>query len=177
MTKESHLNAFMASMTAMATEVGEIARVFEDDLNTADADPLAQLAITLYEMKGLYTELDAALKLVYAQVERLNKGILPKRVSDAGMDMLRVPAIGRSFSVQTKYSASLIDKEAGFKWLRETGNASIIQETVNAGTLASFCRAMILDQGLEPPADIVKVSTYDTIGITKYTPKPGRDSE
>ena len=48
----------------------------------------------------------------------------------------------------------------------------MIQETVNAGTLSAFIRNMILEQGIDPPEDIVKVSTYSTTSMVKYRPKP-----
>ena len=62
-------------------------------------------------------------------------------------------------------------KDKGFKWLRENGLGDLISETVNAGTLASAMRNMILDQGIEPPDDVIKVTTYKATSINKYTPK------
>lgn len=144
---------------------------FNDDADKGQVST-SELAIALFNTKEAYGELDEAVKLIYHQVERINKGLLPKRLRDSDTDGLRVPSIARSFSIRTQYSASFLDKEAGFKWLRETGNESLITETVNAGTLASFCRNLILEHGIEPPADVVKMSSYDAMSITKYTPKP-----
>lgn len=135
---------------------------------------LKDLAEDFFHLKTLYAELDKAATAISSNLERINKGILPKKLQEQDLDMIRVPDIGRSFSLRTNYSASMIDREAAMEWLRTTGNEALIQETVNAGTLASFCRNMILNEGTEPPADLIKVSTYDSISIVKYTPKPGK---
>ena len=103
----------------------------------------------------------------------LDKHLIPLRLKDAGLDLIRVAAVARSFYVVTKTSATMLDKVRGFDWLRANGQGDIIQETVNAGTLSAFCRSLILEQGIEPPSDIIKVSTYDTTSMTKYRPKAG----
>jgi len=138
---------------------------------------LKDLASGFFTIKTKYTEVDKALTEVSSNVERLNKGVLPKALHEADLDMIRVPEIGRSFSIRTNYSATMLDREAAMGWLRDTGNESLIQETVNAGTLASFCRAMILEQGQEPPPELIKVTTYDSMSINKYTPKPTKGGD
>ncbi len=172
--RESITEIVNALADAKAT-IQAVATMFSEFNDKAERGEVAtqELAIALFNTKDAHGELDDAVKLIYHQVERINKGLLPKRLRDSDTDLIRVPSVARSFSIRTNYSASFLDKEKGFEWLRETGNESLISETVNAGTLASFCRNMLLEEGVEPPADIVKLSSYDAISITKYTPKPG----
>ena len=123
-----------------------------------------------WALKCAYDELDAARKDVYKLKDELEKFILPSKLDALGVDKIRVPELGRSFYTQTKYSASFPDKEKGFEWLRSSGNGALVQETVNASTLAAFCKNMVLEEGIDPPEDIINFRSYQTIGSSKYTP-------
>lgn len=131
----------------------------------------ATAARCLLAIKETHAKLDAATKSLYRVRDFLDKSIVPTKMEAEGVDMVRIPELGRSFSKQSKMSASFIDKQAGFEWLRSIGQGDIIQETVNAGTLASFVRNMIIEEGIDPPEDVVKVTSYNTTSINKYTPK------
>ena len=131
----------------------------------------ANIATSLFLMDATHKRLDEMRKRFYHEKDYLDKKVLPAALEAANTDIVRVPELARSFSLQVKYSASFLDKDKGFEWLRERGSEDLIQETVNAGTLAAFVKSLIVDEGVDPPEDIVKVSTYQTIGITKYTPK------
>lgn len=135
------------------------------------AEPLSAVAEFYFKVVAVHEVADKVVKRAYHLKERYNKGVIPQRMTDDNVDGLRVPSIARSFSVVKKTSASFIDKEKGLQWLRETGQGDMIQETVNAGTLSTFCRNMLLEEGIEPPADLVKMNTYDTTSMVKYTPK------
>jgi hypothetical protein len=155
------------SISMLVTSVKKLVDDLRDDA-TANS---ATAATVLFHIKNTHASLDKTVKMLYAVKDLLDKTVVPAKMEADGVDMVRVPELARSFSKQTKYSASFIDKEKGFEWLRDIGQGDIIQETVNAGTLASFCRNLILEQGVDPPEDVVKVTTYDAIGINKYTPK------
>ena len=133
----------------------------------------AELAPAFFDIKEKEDLLDATHKRFYRSYDRLNKHIFPTRLEDSGLDMVRVPDLARSFGIRRMMSASLLDKEKGFEWLRSVGAGDMIQQTVNAGTLAAYVRNLILEEGVEPPAEIVKVSPYNQIGVTKYSPNKG----
>lgn len=169
---EYHRQNSGPDITEFTAKLANIADRIENLLDgDIDKYELADVATFFFQLKTQYEELDRARKKFFHLVERLNKGIIPARMDLAGTDMLRVPEIARSFSKQEKMSASTVDKDALFEWLRDIGQEELIQETVNSGTLASFCRRMMLDEGIEPPEDAVKLTTYNVIGVTKYTPK------
>lgn len=131
----------------------------------------SEVAGHLLKAKDGHAELDKAIKRIYHVKDMLEKYLMPKVLEDEGLDKISVPELGKTFASQTKTSASFWDKEKGYAWLRENGHEDMIQETVNAGTLSAFVRNMMINEGIDPPEDIVKVSTYNTTGITKYTPK------
>jgi hypothetical protein len=133
----------------------------------------SELAEFYFHIKDLHEKADDAVKKMYHVHDMLNKHLIPARLKEEGLTGIRVPSVARSFSIVTKTSATFVDKDAGLEWLRSIGQKEMIQETVNAGTLSSFCRNMMLEQGIDPPDGIVKVSTYDTTSMVKYKPKPG----
>lgn len=122
-------------------------------------------------VKEANTAIDTQRKSLGAFVEKLNKTVLPQALEDRGLDMLRVPDIGRSFYITKQYSATVLDKDMAFQWLNENGGEDLIQSTVNAGTLKSFIKSKIEEEGIDPPEDAIKFTSYDTIGSSKYTPK------
>jgi hypothetical protein len=78
---------------------------------------------------------------------------------------IKLDDIGR-VTVNVKWSATMIDREKGMEWLRDTGNQGLIIETVNAGTLTTFAK----DEALAKrplPSDLFKVGTAQHISITK----------
>lgn len=155
------------------------ARVWADKVEADSSIPPAEIAVHFLRIKEAHEALDTAITGLYKVYEALDKHILPARIEDSGTDLIRVPSVARSFSVRNMLSASMVDKELAFKWLRSIGQQDLIQETVNAGTLAAFCRNLILEKNEEPPAEAVKLSPYKKIGINKYTPKlaPKGDSK
>jgi hypothetical protein len=77
---------------------------------------------------------------------------------------ITLPDIGR-VTVNVRWSASMLNKERGMEWLRETGNDGLIITTVNAQTLSSFAKEMALE-GMPLPEELFKVGTAQHISIT-----------
>jgi hypothetical protein len=70
-------------------------------------------------------------------------------------------------SISRRYTASMLDKKAGMKWLKDNGYAEMVQETVNAQTLAGFARNLEDTEGKELPDTIFKVGRIPYTSITK----------
>jgi hypothetical protein len=70
-------------------------------------------------------------------------------------------------SVSHRFSCSMIDKDQGIKWLKTNGHEGLVQETVNAQTLAGFAKNLLEDKGEELPPDLFKVGTSPYTSITK----------
>jgi hypothetical protein len=158
---------FADRLEAVIEGLSEGAHDAYDDSRVGPSDA----ARMLFHVKEAHARMDAVAKALYKVKDFLDKVVVPFKMDAAGTDMVRIPELARSFSKQNRMSASFVDKEAGFQWLRENGHGDMIQETVNAGTLAAFVRSLIIEEGVDPPEDVVKVSTYNTTSITKYTPK------
>lgn len=172
---EQMIHALMV-LNMAAEDLAKAAAVVEalgESIKNDGKIAVPQIAEFYFHLDMAHDAADAARKRVYHVNDMFNKHLIPTRLKDSGLDLIRVAAVARSFSVVTKTSATLLDKEKGFEWLRSIGQGDVIQETVNAGTLSALCRNLVLDQGIDPPQDIVKMSSYDTTSMTKYKPKPG----
>jgi hypothetical protein len=171
-----NMQTALVALSHAAEELARAAAIVEalgDEIKNDGKTAPAQIAEFYFHLDMAYEGTDTARKRVYHVVDMFNKFIIPTRLRDSGMDLIRVAAVARSFSVVTKTSATLLDKEKGFEWLRQIGQGDVIQETVNAGTLSALCRNLVLDQGIDPPPDIVNMRSYDTTSMTKYKPKVG----
>lgn len=157
----------LQDLTDLAYRSEEYLAKIEDDLTLKPAD----MAKVYWAVNTLHDSLKKQLTRIYHVMNALDKGVLPKLFEHHGVDMVRIPELGRSFSVRQMTTASMVDKENAMKWLHDNGHGDLVQETVNAGTLASFIRNMILEEGTEPPEELFKVNTYKTIGSNKYNPK------
>lgn len=157
-------------------EIVEALRAKADEIEKQAKDASDKMTIEeavkfYFQLKSAYDLLDGERKRVYNTLDALNKAVLPDRLDDAGMDLIRLPELERSFYIVPKMSASIVDKEKGYAWLIKNNLGELITETVNAGTLAAAMKKMIEEKNTQPPEDIIKLSPYRTIGSSKYKPK------
>lgn len=152
-------------------QISALADALELYADEIERMPLSKALVAFFRLKEGYEALDKQRKRVYAVKDKLDKVVVPKMIEDNGMEKVQVPEVARSFYVVDRVSASLLDKEKGFEWLRNNGGDELITETVNAQTLAGFVQQFILEQGMDPPEDVIKMSPYQTTGVSKYTPK------
>lgn len=168
-------------MKEMLEELAYTAKVVRDQIRAhtdaaVKSGDLTKLVIHFRELKEGYEALDEIRKDIYKILDALDKGAVPDALDQAQLDLIRVPEIGRSFYIVPKLTAS-IPKEVrpqAHEWLIENGGDSLIQETVNASSLAGFVKEMIEKQGKEPPPDLIKVNTYRVTGSSKYNPAKGK---
>ena len=156
---------------ALTRKLTEVNNCLKSKMSLDFMGNAVRASIALYHLSLYHKALDDEAKRAYHFKDLFDKGIVPKKMEAEGLDLLRVPEVARSFSLQQRMSASMVDKEKTFDWLRDIGQEALIQETVNASSLSALCRNLIIDEGIDPPADAVKVSTYQATSINKYTPK------
>lgn len=163
-----------ANTNRLLEELEALARTTENIFDGLQAKgDITQLLVAYYRFKSFYDDLDAIRKQFYAIKDRIDKHIAPEALEQSGMDKVSIPEVERTFYIVDRYSASIINKPAAFEWLRENGASELIQETVNAGTLASYLKGLVLEEGRDPPEDLFKFTPYRTTGMTKYRPKKG----
>ena len=117
------------------------------------------------DLRDTYRSLSAKMAQLRAHVDLLSQEQIPTMFMNQSTKTISVEGVGR-VSINDRWSASMIVKEDGFKWLRSTGNGGMIQETVNAQTLGAFAKDEAAAQ--RPlPGEIFKVSSTPYVSITR----------
>ena len=114
-------------------------------------------------------DLDAQVKAVNAEIEQLDRD-LSDAMTEQELD--KFTRNGSTFYLNSRLFASPAAgrKEELFEALKKNGYGSLATETVNANTLASFCKEQIATNEDELPAwlsDVVSTFEKVTVGVRK----------
>lgn len=156
------LNAATVALLAFNEE-------FEAGLQALRRGKVAEALITFKTLRDAYEKLDEPRKALNAMIEGLSRSTIPEMMEEESTKTITLedPRIGKyRFTVSQRVSCSMLDKDAGFEWLRETGNGGIIVPTVNAQTLGAFAKDYMA-QGKDLPDTIFKISLMNTTSVTK----------
>lgn len=127
------------------------------------------MADALKAAKDHKKELDAQVKDVTAEIERLDLA-LSDAMAEAELD--RFSRNGSTFYLNTRLFASPAAgrKDELMQALKENGFSSIVVETVNANTLASFVKEQMSENDDEIPewlSDVVTTFEKVSVGVRK----------
>lgn len=130
------------------------------------------LADRLKILRDRKADLDEQMKAVNAEIEEVEKALSEAMLAEEMQNFVRG---GLMFYLQTKtYASAVAERKAElFQWLKDNGYGDLVQETVNANSLAGFVREQLeendgLPDGLE---ELVNVYEKTTVGIRKATAK------
>ncbi len=123
------------------------------------------LADKLKALKDEKKDLDSRTKEVNAEIEKTD---LTLSDAMAESEVEKFTRNGSTFYLNTRLYASPIagKKEELFAALKEKGYGSIVTETVNVNTLASFVKEQMAENNDEIPAWLTeKISTYEKVSV------------
>lgn len=128
-----------------------------------------ELADQLKAAKDHKKDLDAQIKVVSAEIEQLDRE-LSDAMASAELD--KFTRNGSTFYLTSRLFASPASgcKEELFAALRANGYGSLVTETVNANTLASFCKEQLATNEDALPgwlAEVVTTFEKVTVGVRK----------
>ncbi len=124
-----------------------------------------EMADKLKAAKDHKKELEAQVKEVTAEIVELDLA-LSDAMAEAELD--RFSRNGNTFYLNTRLFASLAAgrKDELMQTLKDQGYGSIVVETVNANTLASFVKEQIAENGDEIPDWLSEVvNTYEKVSV------------
>ena len=130
-----------------------------------DNTQIFEMADELKAYKEKKKELEAEVKAVTAEIERLDME-LSDAMAEAEVE--RFSRNGSTFYLSSRLYASPAAgmKEELFQALKDNGFGSIVTETVNANTLASFVKEQMAENNEEVPAWLTeKISTYEKVSV------------
>ncbi len=124
-----------------------------------------QLADMLNEAKEQKKDIDAKSKELGKQIEELDYK-LSEAMAESELD--KFSRGGKTFYLSSRLFASPVagKKEELFKALKDNGYGSIVTETVNANTLASFVKEQMAENNEEVPSWLAEnISTYEKVSV------------
>lgn len=145
----------------------KVASEIRDDTNQAIASKDHIEIIRHYDQLRQATAQIKEAREAIAQIEEhMSREDVPDILRANKIKTITVEGVGR-VTISHRWSASMLDKIEGIAWLKANGQGGIVQETVNAATLAAHAKALMEGPGTELPADIFKVGQMAFTSITK----------
>lgn len=148
-------------ITAFLNEINdEINRHFEGRIE------LPELLASFVRFKRAYDEMESARKRIYKTLEALKNHTVPESLREHGVRNMSLESVGARVQINTRVSASMLDKVTGMEWLEENGHGGLITRTVNSSSLGAFAKEL-LEEGGDLPDDIFKVNIQNFASVTK----------
>jgi hypothetical protein len=137
------------------------------DYSVFDGMSAIELVRALDDVQKQKEEADAKAKTLGRIFDHLRITRIPAAFDDEGITMLSVEGVGRcSLTADMHASIAAGQQDQAFEWLRDTGRADVIRETVNSGTLKAVLKKALLD-GEALPQDVFNVSPFTRASITR----------
>lgn len=147
--------------------VAKLAEMVRLDTETAVATEDHVAVIKHYDQVRKTTEqIKEAREALDEMEKKLSREQVPDLMAAHNIKTITLEGIGR-VSISHRWSCSMIDKQTGMGWLRSNGAGGLIQETVNAQTLAAYAKDTNEEKGEDLPQDIFKTSIMRYTSITK----------
>lgn len=132
---------------------------------TSSGDPGAACR-ALFQLDSGYEVADKSRKQLHAKIEYISRSVVPEVFGASDTRTLTLSDIRRRFTVTQRVSASIVDRDAAFNFLRENGGGDLIQEAVNVARLSLFIKELLIETQKSPPEEAIKMSTLQYTSIT-----------
>lgn len=127
---------------------------------------IVELANKLRGLKDLKEAQEADLKDTNMAIEAITKVLLPQKMDEQGIQNVKIDGVGR-VSLRGEVYASILaeNRELAYDWLRNTGRAALITNTVNPSTLKAAAKEW-LKNGEEIP-EFIKITPATVATLTR----------
>lgn len=127
---------------------------------------VVELAGYLRELKDLKEVREDSLKDTNMRIEAITKVLLPQKMDEQGIQNVKIDGVGR-ISLRGEVYASILaeNRELAYDWLRSTGRAALITNTVNPSTLKAAAKEW-LKNGEEIP-EFIKITPATVATLTR----------
>ena len=127
---------------------------------------VVELGGFLRELKDLKEAQEADLKDTNIAIEVITKVLLPQKMDEQGIQNVKIDGVGR-ISLRGEVYASILaeNRELAYDWLRNTGRAALITNTVNPSTLKAAAKEWIKN-GEEIP-EFIKITPATVATLTR----------
>lgn len=153
-------------------------RAFQDiEIQMADvidamrkSGDLAKVCRDYKAMIDGYEAMDKVRKELYAHLEGISRATIPEMLAEEDVSNITLEFEGGlkyRFGKNRRISISMLNKEAGFDWLKANGGEDLIQPTVNSSALSSFGKEFTKSTGKDLPMEVFKTNEMVYTQITK----------
>lgn len=136
--------------------------------NLIKTHSLFALADKLKELRDRKKSLEDELKALNREIDETEQALVDAMLEEEMQNFVRA---GQMFYLQTKTYANAVPerKQELFTWLKANGYGDLVQETVNANSLAAFVRELLEEEDELPEElrQLVNVYEKTTIGIRR----------
>jgi len=116
---------------------------------------LKQLAQEMVRLKKLHAAMKDETTAKWREFEHVAMRLIPDIMDEMGVAEITYPDVGKITISETLYaSIPPENKDEIYEWLRESGYADLIGETVNSSTMSAQVRRWIQDAE-DYPADLI----------------------
>jgi hypothetical protein len=139
---------------------------FADDVAKMDNIDLPEKCALFLDLSSFADRVKELNSAVGELVKEVKENRLPNAFKEA--NATSITAYGYRFTVSTSLRAGIIPerKDDAYNWLRENGLEDLIQETVNASTLAATAKTL-LEDGVDMPDDLFRTHYFENTSKTK----------
>jgi hypothetical protein len=140
-------------------------RALRDTSEVTERAHLPEAVTYFAELRSTVDALKEKISALQKHVDGLSYEILPTLFGNQNVKTIKVIDVGR-VTIVDRWNAKMLNKERALGWLRGSGNEGLIQETVNAMTLAAFAKEETI-AGRPLPGDLFDVKTAPHVSIRK----------
>lgn len=123
-----------------------------------------------YHIRKEYDNVNEVRKKIGGQLEHMSYNVIPNLMEVREVRNITLDDVSTRFSLSTRTSATMLNKQEVMDWLREIGAGDMITETVNASSLGSFVDEYVTEKQIDPP-DCVQVKRHSLTSMTKVKSK------
>lgn len=141
-----------------------LARAQRDSAEVIQSGDIPSTVTHFAAFRDRVKDLAAKVAQLQKHVDTLSFEVLPTMFGNQNVKTITLPDVGR-VTINVRWTATMLDKQKSMEWLRTSGNEGLIQETVNAMTLAAFAKTEAVAK--RPlPEHLFRVGTAQHVSIT-----------
>jgi hypothetical protein len=140
-------------------------RAVRDSEAAIASKQISDVVIHFAALRQTYKDLTAKMAKIQAHLDSLSQESIPTMFLNQRVKNQTVDGVGR-VAISHRWTASMIEREEGLRWLRANGQGGLIQETVNVQTLGAFAKDQA--EAKNPlPTEVFRINTTPFVSITK----------
>lgn len=164
---DNKISETLDRMTRGASLLENLGAIVLHEVDKLDAADHENLARVLFQVDVICDQMKEAKKNIDTASDILSRSKIPDAMRAAHVKNFTLADINRRVQLGRRWGATILNKEAGFKWLRDNEYGSLITETVNASSLAALGKNLVETEGKELPDDIFKTSVMTYTSLVK----------